>query len=106
MLLKQQRLNSGICGELLCWGTAGAPWEPATEASTEGLPVDFSFAALAGKVVLASCSRITALTCSSLVNFTFEHSMHNLHYKFRFAHFHAKAMPLKSDRNENKSPSF
>lgn len=89
MLLKQQRLNGGICGELLCWETAGAPWKPATEASTEGLPVDFSFAALAGKVVLSSCSRITALTCSSLispaetvVSFTSEHKMHTLHYKF------------------------
>lgn len=71
MLLKQQRLDRSICGELLCWGTAGAPWgPPATlaEASTEALPVDFRFAALAGKVVLASCSRITALTRSSLIN--------------------------------------
>lgn len=58
-------MNRRICDELVFWGADGAPrGPPATWAAdaTEALPVDLHFAALAGKVVLASCSWLTALT--------------------------------------------
>lgn len=63
--VRQQRVNRRICDGLVYRGAAGAPrGPPATWAadSTDTLPADLHFAALAGKVVLASCSWLTALT--------------------------------------------
>lgn len=84
--VRQHRQNRRICHELVCWVAAGAPCGPPDMFggdSTEAMLVDLHAAALAGKVVLASSSRLTALTCSSLNGtteavhecFTFEHKL-------------------------------
>lgn len=134
--VRQQRLNRRICGELVCWGAAGAPWGPPASLagdSTEALPVDLHFAALAGKVVLALCSRLTALTRSSLNGtaeavhgrFTSEHDRLTWAKwvistiavwikddkicritQITYDQFHSKnaeTTPMKLDRNENQS---
>lgn len=56
-------MNRRICDELVFWGAAGAPrGPPAARAADATEARHLHFGALAGKVVLASCSWLTALT--------------------------------------------
>lgn len=72
--VRQHRQNRTICHALVwCWVADGAPCGPPDMFggdSTEAMLVDLLVAALAGKVVLASCSWLTALTRSSLNDIT------------------------------------